>query len=75
MRRWHRRALRAPLRLKETSLAALLATDIGHEIEALVGRQAVDELDLEALEMAVRQPALPLADTRRRAATQGRLRR
>jgi len=32
-----------------------------HEIEALFGRQAVDELDLEALEMAVRQQALPLA--------------
>jgi len=32
-----------------------------HEIEALVGRQAVDELDLEALEMAVRQQALQLA--------------
>jgi hypothetical protein len=32
-----------------------------HEIEALVGRQAVDELDLEALEMAMRQQALQLA--------------
>ncbi len=32
-----------------------------HEIEALVGRQAVDQLDLEALEMAVRQQALQLA--------------
>jgi hypothetical protein len=32
-----------------------------HEIEALVGRQAVDELDLEALEMAVRHQALQLA--------------
>jgi hypothetical protein len=32
-----------------------------HEIEALLGRQAVDELDLEALEMAVRQQALQLA--------------
>jgi len=30
-------------------------------MEALVGRQAVDELDLEALEMAVRQQALQLA--------------
>ena len=32
-----------------------------HEIEALVGRQAVEQLDLEALEMAVRQQALQLA--------------
>ena len=32
-----------------------------HEIEVLVGRQAVDQLDLEALEMAVRQQALQLA--------------
>lgn len=32
-----------------------------HEIEALVGRQAVDALDLEALEMAVRQQALQWA--------------
>ena len=32
-----------------------------HEIEALLGRQAVDQLDLEALEMAVRQQALQLA--------------
>ncbi len=31
------------------------------EIEAQVGRQAVDQLDLEALEMAVRQQALQLA--------------
>ena len=32
-----------------------------YEIEALVGRQAVDALDLEALEMAVRQQVLQLA--------------
>ncbi len=32
-----------------------------HEIEALLGRPAVDQLDLEALEMAVRQQALQLA--------------
>ena len=47
--------------VKKTSLAALLATDIVHEIEALVGRQAFDGVDLEALEMAVRQQALQLA--------------
>src|ERR1017187_2138515 len=61
MRRYRRRLLPARPRLKKTSLAALLATDIVHEIEALVGRQAVDELDLEALDMAVRQQALQLA--------------
>jgi len=32
-----------------------------HEIESLLGRQAIDGLDLEALEMAVRQQALQLA--------------
>jgi hypothetical protein len=32
-----------------------------HEIEGLLGRQAIDGLDLEALEMAVRQQALQLA--------------
>jgi len=61
MRRCRWRPLLARPPLKKTSLAALLATDIVHEIEALVGRQAVDELDLEALEMAVRQQALQLA--------------
>jgi hypothetical protein len=53
--------LRSRSRLKKTSLAALLATDIVYEIEALMGRQAVDQLDLEAMEMAVRQQALQLA--------------
>ena len=35
--------------------------DVVQEIEALVGRQAVEDLDLEALEVAVRQRVLQLA--------------
>jgi uncharacterized protein UPF0236 len=38
-----------------------LAIDIVGEIENLLGRQAVEDLDLEALELAVRQQALRLA--------------
>jgi hypothetical protein len=38
-----------------------LAADIVHEVETLLGRQAVQDLDLEALEMAVRQRVLSLA--------------
>src|SRR5271157_4832710 len=61
MRRCPRRVLRASSRSKKTSLAVLLATDLVHEIEGLLGRQAIDGLDLDALEMAVRQQALQLA--------------
>jgi len=38
-----------------------LAIEIVGEIENLLGRQAVEDLDLEALELAVRQQALRLA--------------
>jgi hypothetical protein len=38
-----------------------LAIDIVQEIETLVGRQAVADLDFEALEVAVRQQVLQLA--------------
>jgi hypothetical protein len=38
-----------------------LATDVVQEIETLLGRQAVEDLDLEALELAVRQQVLRLA--------------
>jgi hypothetical protein len=38
-----------------------LASDVVQEIETLLGRQAVEELDLEALELAVRQHVLQLA--------------
>jgi len=39
----------------------LLAGDVVQEIERLLGRQALEELDLEALELAVRQQVLHLA--------------
>jgi len=38
-----------------------LARDVVQEIETLLGRQAVEDLDLEALELAVRQQVLQLA--------------
>src|ERR1700723_729948 len=48
-------------RLKKNLFADLLASDVVQEIEALLSRQAVEDLDLEALELAVRQQALQLA--------------
>jgi hypothetical protein len=53
-RRWQRR-------VKKNLFADLLATDIVQEIETFLGRQTVEELDLEALELAVRQRVLQLA--------------
>jgi len=47
--------------LKKTALDGLLATEILWDIEALFGRQSLDQLDLEALESAVRQQVLSLA--------------
>src|SRR5947207_1073066 len=47
--------------LKKNLFAELLATDVVPEIETLLGRQAVEDLDLEALELAVRQQVLQLA--------------
>ena len=38
-----------------------MAIDVVQEIETLLGRQAVEDLDLEALELAVRQHVLQLA--------------
>ena len=38
-----------------------MASDIVQEIETLLGRQAVEDLDLEALELAVRQQVMQLA--------------
>jgi hypothetical protein len=46
---------------KKTSLAARLALDIGAEVDALVGREVSQELDLEALETAARRQALRVA--------------
>src|SRR5215469_4587695 len=48
-------------RVKKNLFADLLADDVVQEIEALLGRQAVEELDLEALELVVRQRVLQLA--------------
>lgn len=47
--------------LKKTALDGLLAAEIGWEIEALLGRQSLEDLDLEALETTVRRQALHLA--------------
>src|SRR6266568_2352623 len=44
--------------LKKNLCADLLASDVVEEIETLLGRQAVEDLDLEALELAVRQHVL-----------------
>src|SRR5260370_37474901 len=46
---------------KKNLFADLLATDVVQEIETLLSRQAVEDLDLEALELAVRQQVLQLA--------------
>ncbi len=54
-KRWWQR------RVKKNLFADLLATDVVQEIETLLGRQAVADLDLEALELAVRQKVLQLA--------------
>jgi hypothetical protein len=47
--------------LKKTPLDGLLAAEILFDIEALLGRQSLANLDLEALETAVRRQALHLA--------------
>jgi len=44
--------------VKKNLFADLLASDVVQEIETLLGRQAVADLDLEALELAVRQQVL-----------------
>src|SRR3984893_7941954 len=47
--------------VKKNLFADLLASDVVQEIETLLGRQAVENMDLEALELAVRQQVLQLA--------------
>jgi hypothetical protein len=54
-----KRSLRA--RLKKNLFAGLLGSDVVQEIETLLGRQAVQDLDMEALELAVRHQVLQLA--------------
>ena len=53
-------------RVKKTSLDGLLAAEILWDIEALLGRQSLEPLDLEALESAVRRQALGAKRCRRR---------
>jgi hypothetical protein len=48
-------------RLKKNLFSDLLAIDVVQEIETLVGRQAVADVDFEALEVALRQQVLQLA--------------
>src|SRR3984893_634997 len=55
-----RKPARQP-RLKKNLLAGLLAIDVVQEMETLLGRQVMENLDLEALELAVRQQVLQLA--------------
>jgi hypothetical protein len=47
--------------LKKNALDGLLAAEILWDLEALLGRQSLDDLDLEALETAIRRQALRLA--------------
>jgi hypothetical protein len=47
--------------LKKNLFADLLGADLVQEVETLLGRQAVEDLDFEALEVAVRQQVLHLA--------------
>jgi hypothetical protein len=54
-KRWLQRGV------KKNLFTDLLATDVVQEIETLLSRQAVEDLDLEALELAVRQQVLQLA--------------
>ena len=57
-----REAQTAPLaKIKKNLFGDLLAMDVVQEIETLLGRQAVENLDFEALEVAVRQQVLQLA--------------
>src|SRR6266851_3531199 len=48
-------------RVKKNLFTDLLVTDVVQEIETLLGRQVREDLDLEALELAVRQQVLQLA--------------
>src|SRR5207247_3805717 len=48
-------------RRRKKGVSAGLREEIGKELEALLGRSAVQDLDLEAVEMAARRQALRLA--------------
>src|SRR5439155_9840855 len=64
LRTMGRHAIRGGLNLLRRGKKKLqqdLQSEIGQEIEALLGRQAVADLDFEAVEMAARRQALRLA--------------
>src|SRR5438874_9246932 len=46
---------------RKKGLSAGLREEIGEELEALLGRSTVEDLDLEAVEMAARRPSLGAA--------------
>src|SRR6476660_5118621 len=46
---------------QKKGLQTTLQNEVVQEIEALIGRQAIQDLDFEALEMAARRQALRLA--------------
>ncbi|MGB7464420.1 MAG: hypothetical protein WBW14_16085 [Candidatus Acidiferrum sp.] len=48
-------------KLKKNAIAASLQGEIAREIEELFGSQALEEIDFEALETAMRRRALQLA--------------
>ena len=48
-------------KLKKNAIAASLQSEIAREIEELFGSQALEEIDFEALETAMRRRALQLA--------------
>jgi hypothetical protein len=57
IRRW----AALPARLKKTALAEALQVSLVEEVQTLLGAEAVDDLDFEALEMALRHRALQIA--------------
>jgi hypothetical protein len=56
-----RRRATPPRRLKKTALAEALQVSLVEEIQNLLGAEAMEDLDFEALEMAVRHRALQIA--------------
>ena len=51
---WNSRRACLPPTLKKTALAEGLAVEVAREIAALLGTAVVEELDLEAVETALR---------------------
>jgi hypothetical protein len=53
--------IRLKPRIKKTALAVEVRSEVAEELVALLGRQSVEELDLEALEMVARRTVLAWA--------------